>query len=157
MNRSLVTVAFIAAAGPAFACETVSVGSLEISQAWARASIGTSRPGVAYLTVTNTGSADDALTGIATPVSDMPMLHQTIVTDGVATMPHAMEVPVPANDSVSLAPGGYHAMLMDLTQVLKEGETFPVTLTFRDAGEVTVPVTVENIGASEPTCADTAQ
>ena len=43
-------------------------------------------------------------------------------------------------------------MLMDLTQVLEEGETFPVTLTFRDAGEVTIPVTVQNIGASEPTC-----
>jgi copper(I)-binding protein len=39
-----------------------------------------------------------------------------------------------------------------LTQVLKEGETFPVTLTFRDAGEVTIPVTVQNIGASAPTC-----
>ena len=82
----------------------------------------------------------------------MPMLHQTVMTDGIASMPHAMEVPVPAGGQVALEPGGYHAMLMDLTQVLEEGETFPVTLTFRDAGEVTIPVTVQNIGASEPTC-----
>jgi copper(I)-binding protein len=31
-----------------------------------------------------------------------------------------------------LKPGGYHVMLMELKQPLKEGETVPVTLTFED-------------------------
>ena len=68
------------------------------------------------------------------------MLHETVVTDGIASMPHAMSVPVPAGQSVALAPGGYHGMLMGLTNAFKEGDSFPVTMTFEKAGEVTVTV-----------------
>lgn len=81
---------------PALACETFTIGNLMIEHAWSRATIGAERPGVLYVEITNTGSADDALVGIATPVAEMPMLHETVVTDGVASMPHAMSVPVPA-------------------------------------------------------------
>jgi hypothetical protein len=38
-------------------------------------------------------------------------------------------------------------MLMRLHQPLKEGETFPLTLTFEKAGEVTVEVMVMGAGA----------
>ena len=47
---------------------------------------------------------------------------------------------------MELRPGSYHVMLMDLKQPLKEGESVPVTLTFRDASgkktsvEVAAPV-----------------
>lgn len=154
MKRVATAALFFLAASPAFACETVHLGPLKISKAWSRASIGTARPGVVYLTIRNTGTADDALLSITTPVSGMPMLHQTVVTDGVASMPHAMEVPLPAGRSAALEPGSYHGMLMGLTQVLTEGETFLVTLTFRDAGEVTVPVAIRGAGAANAGCPD---
>jgi copper(I)-binding protein len=142
---------------PALACETFTIGNLMIEHAWSRATIGAERPGVLYVEITNTGSADDALVGIATPVAEMPMLHETVVTDGVASMPHAMSVPVPAGQTVALAPGGYHGMLMGLTTTLEEGEGFPVTLTFRDAGEVTVPVEVLSMRAEGPDCEHAGQ
>lgn len=142
---------------PALACETFTIGNLMIEHAWSRATIGAERPGVLYVEITNTGSVDDALIGIATPVAGMPMLHETVVTDGVASMPHAMSVPVPAGQTVALAPGGYHGMLMGLTTTLKEGEGFPVTLTFRDAGEVTVPVEVLSMRAEGPDCEHAGQ
>ncbi len=142
---------------PALACETFTIGNLMIEHAWSRATIGADRPGVLYVEITNTGSADDALVGIATPVAGMPMLHETVVTDGVASMPHAMSVPVPAGQTVALAPGGYHGMLMGLTTTLEEGEGFPVTLTFRDAGEVTVPVEVLSMRAEGPDCEHAGQ
>ena len=50
------------------------------------------------------------------------MLHETVVTDGIASMPHAISIPVPAGQTVELAPGGYHGMLMGLTTALKEGD-----------------------------------
>lgn len=142
---------------PALACETFTIGNLMIEHAWSRATIGAERPGVLYVEITNTGSVDDALVGIATPVAGMPMLHETVVTDGVASMPHAMSVPVPAGQTVALAPGGYHGMLMGLTTTLEEGEGFPVTLTFRDAGEVTVPVEVLSMRAEGPDCEHAGQ
>ncbi len=44
--------------------EPVRQGDLEIDAAWARASIGTSRPGAAYFTVRNLGDEADRLTGL---------------------------------------------------------------------------------------------
>ncbi|MBM3603233.1 MAG: copper chaperone PCu(A)C [Alphaproteobacteria bacterium] len=154
MNRLLAATLLSLVSSPVLACDAVQLGTIEVEQAWSRASIGTSRPGVVYLTIRNAGTEDDALVSIDTPISGMPMLHETVVTDGIASMPHAMEVPVPADATVALEPGGYHGMLMDLTQVLKEGESFPVTLTFRNAGEVTVPVSVQGVGATDAGCSE---
>jgi len=39
---------------------------------------------------------------------------------------------------VAFDPGGMHIMLVGLKQPLKEGQTFPLTLTFRKAGKVDV-------------------
>lgn len=141
----------------ALACETFTVGNLTIEHAWSRATIGADRPGVFYVEITNTGSTDDALVGIATPAAGMPMLHETVVVDGVASMPHAMSIPVPAGQTVALSPGGYHGMLMGLATALKEGDTFPVTLSFQTAGEVTVNVEVLSMRAEGPDCAHAGQ
>ena len=51
---------------------------------------------------------------------------------GVMKMRAVDKLALPAGKPVDLKPGGYHVMLMDLKQPLKEGETVPVTLTFVD-------------------------
>lgn len=45
---------------------------------------------------------------------------------------------VPAGETVTLAPGGYHVMFMDLQKPLVKGEVISVTLTFEKAGDVTM-------------------
>ena len=153
--KSLILSALLTlSAAPVLACETVNLGDLNIEHAWSRATIGADRPGVFYVEITNNGSTDDALIGIATPAAGMPMLHETVVTDGVASMPHAMSIPVPAGQTVELAPGGYHGMLMGLTTTLAEGDSFPVTLSFQNAGEVVVNVEVLSLRAEGPDCDD---
>ncbi|MCW8860848.1 MAG: copper chaperone PCu(A)C, partial [Rhodospirillales bacterium] len=47
----------------------------------------------------------------------------------------------------ALQPGGDHVMFMGLNAPLKEGDTFPLTLVFKNAGEVTINVTVKAAGA----------
>lgn len=133
-------------------CPSWQTGDLTVSAAWSRATIGMNRPAVFYATISNSGTEDDALLDIATPVSRMPMLHETVVTDGIASMPHVMRIPVPAGGSIALAPGGYHGMLMDLTQALAPDETYPMVLTFEKAGEVTVDVAVAAMTARGPEC-----
>lgn len=154
MKHLILTALASFAAMPALACEVVRTGDIEVEHAWSRATIGADRPGVVYLSIRNTGSTDDALIGVTTPIAEMPMLHETVVTDGIASMPHAMSVPVPAGQSVALAPGGFHGMLMGLTQALEKGDTFPLTLTFQTAGDVTVTVDVLGMGAKEAECPD---
>ncbi len=49
--------------------------------------------------------------------------------------------------SLTLKPGGYHLMLMELKQPLKEGDHFPLVLDFAKAGRVETEVKVEKAGA----------
>ena len=130
--------------------EPVRQGDLEVDAAWARASIGTSRPGAAYFTVRNLGDEADRLTGLSSPVSAMPMLHETTVSEGVSRMAHVEAAEIPAGGELTLESGGMHVMLMELTTPLKEGATFPLTLTFESGGEITVEVPVFGPGATGP-------
>ena len=130
--------------------EPVRQGDLEVDAAWARASIGTSRPGAAYFTVRNLGDEADRLTGLSSPVSAMPMLHQTTLSEGISRMAHVEAAEIPAGGELTLESGGMHVMLMELTTPLKEGATFPLTLTFESGGEITVEVPVFGPGATGP-------
>ena len=59
-------------------------------------------------------------------------------------------LPVQPGKSVTLAPGGYHIMLTGLKQPLQQGDTFPLTLNFEKAGQVTATVTVQKAGGGVP-------
>lgn len=155
MTMKAVLLIWLVAFAPAAAqaCGEVSLGNLTVAEAWSRATIGAGRPGIFYVEIRNAGAQDDTFLGISTPVASMPMLHETVVKDGVATMPHATSVSIPAKGVVRLVPGGFHGMLMGLTAPLIEGESFPVTLIFREAGEVTVQTQVQSIRSASAECA----
>lgn len=63
---------------------------------------------------------------------------------GMMTMQEVDEIPVPAGETVSLEPGGYHVMLLELVAPLEAGDTIEVTLTFAEAGEVVVEAEVRD-------------
>ena len=58
------------------------------------------------------------------------------------SMQEVTAVDVPAGGTVMLEPGGYHVMLMQLAEPLVTGATFEVTLSFENAGDMTVSVEV---------------
>ena len=118
---------------------------------WSRASIGISRPGVAYLTIRNTGDAAMTLTGLRTEVAAMPQVHRTATdASGVSSMTPAGEIEIAPAGTVALEPGGLHAMLMKLSRPLKEGESYSLILIFGDGSEVAVTVPVLGMGARGP-------
>jgi periplasmic copper chaperone A len=51
-------------------------------------------------------------------------------------------LPLPAGETVMLAPGGYHIMLIDLVEPLETGDEFELTLDFENADDVTLNVEV---------------
>jgi copper(I)-binding protein len=65
------------------------------------------------------------------------------VVNGVMQM-HQLDsgLPIPAGGSVVLEPSSYHLMLIGLKKPLTPGETFPLTLTFQKAGNISVTVPV---------------
>jgi copper(I)-binding protein len=120
--------------------------AIRLFHAWSRpAMLG--HEGVVYLTITDTGQAD-TLTGASTPVAAMAGLHESINDNGVMKMRPVASLPIAPGKAVTLAPGGYHIMLMDLKQPLTEGETFPITLSFAKAGQVTATARVAKAGAA---------
>ena len=116
-----------------------------VDHVWSRAAMA-GRVGVVYLTITATGTADTLL-GASSPVAPKVELHESYEENGVMKMRPVASLPIPPGKPVKLAPGGYHIMLVGLTKPLTEGQSFPVTLHFAKAGEVTVNAMVEKAGA----------
>lgn len=118
-----------------------------ISNAWARASAGAATTGAAYFTITDSVSAD-RLTGASTPVAGRAELHETRNENGVMQMRAVPALALEPGKPLTLAPGGYHVMLMDLKKPLQTGESFPLTLTFEKARPITTQVKVATAGAT---------
>jgi len=134
----------------AHAGEVASLGPLEIETPWARATIGTARPGAAYVTFRNTGDQLEKLVDISTPAAAHPEVHEMTEEDGVMKMRPAGPLEIPPGEEVHLAPGGMHIMLMQLRQPLEEGESIPITFIFEEAGEITVSAPIASLAARTP-------
>jgi len=125
-----------------------SSAEVQVTQAWARATPGKSTIGAAYATVT--APAGDRLVGAASPVAASVEIHQHTMEGGVMKMRQIDAVPLPAGQPVTLSPGGYHLMLIDLKAPLVAGQSFPLSLRFEKGGTVETQVTVGGVGASGP-------
>lgn len=141
LQAAALALAGVLASGPAWA------QGVTVDQPWARATAPHAANGAAYATLT--ASVADRLTGASSPVAAQVQVHQTIEDKGVMRMrPVAGDLPLEAGRKVTLAPGGYHLMLMGLKRQLKPGESFPLTLTFANEPPVTIAVPVAAAGAS---------
>jgi copper(I)-binding protein len=134
------------------ATTTAPAGELTIDGAWARTSPSATTKGAIYLQINNGTDTDDALldASVDAAVAGKVEIHETKMAGGDTTgggmmeMAEVDEIPVPAGETVSLEPGGFHIMLMDLVAPLEKESTIEVTLTFENAGEVVVEAEVRD-------------
>ena len=125
------------------------LGTLEISQPWARATPPSAPAGGGFLKITNTGTSPDRPISARSPAADIVQVHEMKMDGSVMRMREVEKgLELPAGGSVTLAPGGYHLMMMGLKGPLKQGSTVPVTLVFEKAGTIDVELAVEAMGAS---------
>ena len=144
------TVAGVASA----AAQEIKAGDLAIDKPWSRATPAGAKVAAGYMTITNKGSAADRLVGASTSAAGKVEVHEMAMKDGVATMrPLAGGLAIDPGKTVTLAPGGYHLMLMDLKAPLTQGEKLPLTLEFEKAGKVDVTLDVQAVGAQSPAAA----
>lgn len=121
---------------------TTEADSVTISDAWVKAA--ESGMSAAFGELENTGDTDATIVSITSDASSMMELHE-VVDDGNGSM--VMQEKdggfiVPAGGSLTLEPGGYHFMLMDLTAPLVAGDEATFTVTFADGStmDFTAPV-----------------
>ncbi|WP_022962612.1 copper chaperone PCu(A)C [Halopseudomonas pelagia] len=129
-------------AGQSFAHE-YDIADLHIIHPWARALPPVAPTGAAYMIIENRGERADTLTDVRTPVAGHAEIHEHIHQDGLMKMQQVENLILPAGESVSFKPGGYHIMLFNLKQPLTAGERFPLTLYFQQAGQVDVEIAIE--------------
>ena len=144
MNRLIVLAALLLPACFANAHE-YKVGALEIAHPWSQ-ELPPNAPNVAaYFVVHNNGATADTLLGVDSPISDDAQLHEHVHKDGLMKMQQVQNVEVPAGKDLVFAPGAYHVMLMQPKDrsLLSDGKRFPLTLHFKNAGDVTVEVAVQ--------------
>jgi len=121
---------------------------VDIKDAWARATPGKAENGAAYLTIVS--PTPDRLVAVSSPAAKKASLHTMTMDGGVMKMRPLDGLDVPANQPVTLKPGGIHIMLQGLNEPLQAGKSFPLTLTFEKAGERQIEVAVEKAGAMGP-------
>ena len=143
----LATLALVAAAcGSSSSASPTSApgGFLTVKDAWARAAAAGADTAV-YFTIINGKVGPDVLVGVSTDAAKSASLHQTTTDNsGMTGMQMVPQVTIPGGGTVKFEPGGYHVMLVGLTNELKPGDKVNVTLTFEQAGVVAVAAEVRS-------------
>lgn len=128
-----------------------AASSIAVTDPWSRETAMGQNAGGAFMTIANTGTAADRLTGGSTPVAGRVEIHTMTMENDVMRMRQLDDgLEVPAGANVTLKPGSFHVMLMDLKQPLKAGEKVPLTLTFAGAGTVETELEVRAAGTMAP-------
>ncbi|MBK7021989.1 MAG: copper chaperone PCu(A)C [Sulfuritalea sp.] len=102
------------------------MAQVTVKDPWVRATVPAQKATGAFMQIT---SAQDArLVEAKSPVAGVVEVHEMVMEKDVMKMRAMKGLDLPAGKTVELKPGGYHVMLMDLKEQMKEGTTVPVTL-----------------------------
>ncbi|MCF8149490.1 MAG: copper chaperone PCu(A)C [Burkholderiaceae bacterium] len=116
-----------------------------VKDPWVRATVSQQKATGAFMQLTS--PQDARLVEAKSPVAGVVEIHEMSMEKDVMrmrAMPGGLELP--AGKTVELKSGGYHVMLMDLKQQVKEGSSVPMTLVFegkdkkRSSIEIKAPV-----------------
>ena len=86
--------------------------------------------------MTLTSDKGAVIVSAASPVAAVVEIHETIKDGEVMRMRQVKNLSVLAGKSRELKPGSHHIMLMELKQILKEGDAVPLTLLLEQDGKV---------------------
>jgi periplasmic copper chaperone A len=115
----------------ALACTPfAALAQVSVSDAWVRGTVQGQKATGAFMQITS--ATDASLVAVTSPVAKVAEIHTMSHEGGVMKMRRIEAISLPAGKPVELGPGGYHVMLMDVGQPLKEGDKVPLTLTFAD-------------------------
>lgn len=122
-----------------------------VKDAWVRATVPQQKATGAFMQLQ--AAKNSKLVSASSPLTPSVEVHEMVMQDNVMKMRQVPSVELPAGKTVELKPGGYHVMLMELKQQVKEGDTVPLTLVIevadgkRESVEVKAPVRALNASA----------
>jgi hypothetical protein len=120
---------------------TAAFAQVTVSDPWIRATVPAQKTAGAFMQLRSPKAT--RLVEVQTPVAGHAEVHQMGMEGQTMRMQKVDGIDLPAGQTVNLASGGYHVMLFDLKQQLKDGEQVPLTLTFVGADKKRENVTVQ--------------
>jgi copper(I)-binding protein len=98
----------------------------------------------AYFTIHNKGDKSIRLVTIKGDISKRIEIHEHTMSKGLMKMQEVKGgVELPVGETTAFQPGGYHIMIMDLNQDIKEGDVIDLTLEFDDNSIQTIKATAK--------------
>ena len=123
-----------------------------VKDAWVRATVPQQKATGAFMRIQ--AAQDSKLISASSPLTPHVEVHEMSMQGDVMKMRQVSDITLPAGKTVELKPGGYHVMLLDLKQQVKEGSSVPLTLVVegkdgkRESFEVQAPVRALNTSAT---------
>jgi copper(I)-binding protein len=120
----------------------VWAANVSVTDAWARATMPGQKVSGAYMQIRS--DADARLVGASSPAVPRVEVHEMKMDGDVMRMREVKAIDLPKGKTVSLEPGGYHIMLMNLAKPIAAGEIIPLVLTVESGGtQQTIEVKAE--------------
>lgn len=109
-----------------FAFSHAAFAQVAVKDPWVRATVPAQSATGAFMQLN--AAKGSRLVEARSPVAGLVEIHEMAMVDNVMKMRAVPGIDLPAGKAVDLKPGGYHVMLMDLKQQIKEGDAVPITL-----------------------------
>lgn len=110
-------------------CQTIA--EVSISDAWVRENAPGQKIGAAYMTLKSPEKSKLVYVEALSTAGSVE-IHSMSMNNGIMKMRMLEALTLEANEPVSLKPGSFHLMLMDLKKPLKAGEEVTFRLCFED-------------------------
>jgi copper(I)-binding protein len=100
--------------------------SASVKDPWVRTTVPRQRSSSVYMDITALRAA--RLIEASSPVAGVVEIHEMSMENNVMRMRAIPSLDLPSGVTVSLRPGGYHVMLMDLRTHIRAGDRIPLSL-----------------------------
>lgn len=107
--------------------------NISVTNAWARATVPGQQVSGAYMQIQS--DADARLVGASSTAVPRVEVHEMKMDGDVMRMRQVQSIDLPKGKTVSLEPGGFHIMLMNLPKPIAAGDVIPLTLVVESGGK----------------------
>lgn len=121
------------AAAASLVAQAAWAANISVTDAWARATMPGQPVSGAYMQIQ--ADADARLVSVSSSVVPRVEVHEMNMDGGVMRMREVKAVELPKGKTVSLEPGGFHIMLMNLKKPIAAGDVIPLTLVVESGGK----------------------
>lgn len=133
---------WVIAVAAGLAAQAAWAANVSVTDAWARATMPGQQVSGAYMQIQ--ADADARLVSVSSPAVPRVEVHEMKMDGGVMRMREVKSIDLPKGKTVSLEPGGFHIMLMNLKKPIAAGDVIPLTLVVESGGkQQTVEVKAE--------------